>query len=456
MKIGRLGFGLAVVTAVSLGTAARADIRFTETIRTADGEVRREILLRADRRRIETKPVEWKGGPGTDARLRPSIEITRLDRQETWRLDPDAKRYETLPLRRASGSGRSAADPSQDLLHAHYRPGEAEISVGRPAGAREAGGAGKIAGFATERVRLKRVVSLRSASTAREAHLELVMDAWITRDPRLLAEVSRFEGGDGPGTSESLVPIRTRSGALIGGLAPQVAALNAKLRTLGGYPLNASLTVTWESPDASAKRHAARPSVGTMAIEVTAVSFETLADSAFEIPADYQLAGAPARAPAAAPARTIVPPVAASTSIAPVAAMPLPTTAQPAPAIAATPPATEPARKAIAVPAAPSTDASSSTPPTAVSAARSPSPSIVPTPASTTGPRAAPPAPQPVAAPAAVPASPPGAAALKPGGEGIYIGTAADEPGKGSRHRSPRGSGRRKKRDLRHARDMDE
>jgi hypothetical protein len=424
MKKGRLGFGLAVVSMISIGASARADIRFTQTIRTADGEVRREILLRADRRRIETKPVDWKGGPGEDARLGAAIEITRLDRKETWRLDPDTKRYEALPLQRAkerasAGGGKTLAE--QDLLRAHYRPGEAEITVGRPEPA------GKIAGFATERVRLKRVVPLRSASSARAARVELVMDAWITRDPKILAEVGRFEGADRPGSAESLVPIRTRSGAVIGGLAPQVTALNAQLRALGGYPLNTSLTVTWESPDASAKRHAARPSVGTMAIEVTAVSFEPLADSVFEIPAGYQLAGAPAPAAVASPVNPGTPAVPAPGTA---AMAPRPAVTEAAPRIAA-PPATERTPQRMAVPTTPQPALLPEAPPAAVAATRIPPPPA--TPAPPTAPLASGIPNQPVAAPAAVPTSP-SAAALKPasgdapGMEAGFTGTAAEEP----------------------------
>src|SRR5205823_4776106 len=188
----------------------------------ADGEVRRDTLLRGDRRRIETEPAGSKRGAGEGARPSAAVEITRLDKGAIWRLDQSAKQYEAMPFQRVRGTGGHDAEapPAHGLLREHFRPGEAEITIGKPAPA------GMIAGFATERVRATRVVPLRSATTAREARVELAMDAWITRDPRILEEVSRFErgGGDGPEGAESVARIRTGSGALIGGLAPHVRA----------------------------------------------------------------------------------------------------------------------------------------------------------------------------------------------------------------------------------------
>src|SRR5438067_1051973 len=109
MEKGRFGFGLAVVAMASVATAARADIRLTEKIRTADGEVRREVLLKVDRRRIETEPAGPERGAGERARPGATIDITRLDKETIWRLDPATKHYEALPLQRARDTGRSDA-----------------------------------------------------------------------------------------------------------------------------------------------------------------------------------------------------------------------------------------------------------------------------------------------------------------------------------------------------------
>src|SRR5581483_11699083 len=128
MKSSRSLCLLAAAGCLSLAGTARADIRLEEKVRGQGVELRRQTLLRADRRRIELEPAGGKTGEVEGVPVQARVEITRLDRGAAWTLDPATKQYDELSFEEIRqmlqvSAGERPAGVRQPLREI-YRAGE--------------------------------------------------------------------------------------------------------------------------------------------------------------------------------------------------------------------------------------------------------------------------------------------------------------------------------------------
>jgi hypothetical protein len=272
-----------------LPVAARADVRIEERSTALESSVTRWTSIKGDKRaivsRAETTGVLYNAG----ARYGAYVEIARPDRDLIWELDPQERSYREVTFQQFSKLLQKGVqiprNANDQPLRTLYRTEAATTTIDvQPTGKTK-----RIAGFDAEELVARVIVGVQNQVSGNRLNFTFDQELWVTKDERLLGEVRGFEDAyvDKFGTAISLTQAQLLAGAWNDAFIAHLRAVNDRIRALKVYPLAISTTVTEEAvaQNKGEKNTARKFTVAGM--EVRKVTFDTIPDSEFELPAGY-------------------------------------------------------------------------------------------------------------------------------------------------------------------------
>lgn len=279
---------LAFVLCATAAAPAWAGVRIEEEAETLGSKVRRWTMLQ-DARRLQVTRTE---GVGVlyHAGVRTGVvaEIGRPDRGLIYQVDPTARTYRVVSADALAESLRRAAaapaNPNDQPLRTLYRSETTAVEV-VPTGKKK-----RIAGLDAEQILARAVVGATNLVSGSRFNFTFDQEVWITRDPRLLQEVSKFEEAyvDGFGTALSLQEAEVVGGQWNDAFINHIRSMNDRVRALGGYPLAQTTTVLEEALAQQKGEKGSSRKLTVAARAVRKVTFEEIPQAEFEPPAGFR------------------------------------------------------------------------------------------------------------------------------------------------------------------------
>jgi hypothetical protein len=266
---------------------ASADVRIEERTTSLGSSVHRWIAISGDKRLLVTR-AEVDGvlyNLGAERKI--AVEIARPDKELIWRVDPQARQYRAVTADEFASLVQAAArsaPTAQQPLRMLYDSETATLEA-RPTGKKR-----RIAGLPCEEVRAKVVVGAVNRTSGNRLRFTFEQEVWLTRDERLVGELSRFEQAytDEFGTALSVQQVEVLTGEWSDPFIHPLRMLADRVRTLGGIPLLVTTTVTEEALARSEEEKSTSRTIPVAQMEVRKISFDPVPEAEFEVPPGFR------------------------------------------------------------------------------------------------------------------------------------------------------------------------